>query len=81
LLFRAVQQGINEARTSNDVNGDVNAAELPPLLRPMFLMQVGRFCPNEPVAGGAIRRETLADWLKLLRDLASEMRHDRALVP
>jgi hypothetical protein len=53
--------------------------ELPPLLRPAFRMYVEHHARIAPDMANEIGNEIFTGWLKVLRGLASEMRHGTAL--
>jgi len=56
----------------------VNVVELQPLLRPMFRMHIELHLRIAPGSTNETSREMFTGWLKLLRNLACEMRHGTA---
>lgn len=78
LVLQAIQQVLRQDRTARDIDSRVEVVEVPPLLRPMFRMHVENHLQNAPGTTNEMSHEMFTVWLKLLRDLAREIRHGTA---
>jgi hypothetical protein len=70
-----IDQVLKEAGPLWELRGSSDSKELPPLLRPVFRAYVARTKLNMV---DEIDHDIFAGWIRLLRGLASELRHGTA---
>jgi hypothetical protein len=79
LLLHAIDQVMKRAEPLRQTRPSLDASELPPLLRPMFRTHVEHHLRITPNMVDQIDHEIIAGWLKLIRGMASELRHGTAV--
>jgi hypothetical protein len=79
LLLNTIDQVLKEAGPQWETRGSSDSGKLPPLLRPAFRAYVEHHARITPNMVGEIDHETFAGWTKLLRGLASDLRHGTAV--
>lgn len=72
LLLHAIDQALKQAEPLGEICRSLDASDLPPLLRPMFLTHVERLPLQNRHA--AHERKMLRDWVTMLRDMKSDLR-------
>jgi hypothetical protein len=75
LLLHAIDQVMKQAGPLRESRRSSDSRELPPLLRPVFRTYVEHHARNTLDRVDEIDHEIFAGWLKLIRGLASELRH------
>ena len=79
LLLHTIDQVLKQAGPQWETRGSSDSAELPPLLRPAFRAYVEHHARITPNMVDEIDHDIFAGWFKLLRGLASELRHGTAV--
>lgn len=78
LLLHAIEQILKEAGPVWETRGRSDSKELPPLLRPVFRAYVEHDARTKLNMVDEIDHDIFAGWIRLLRGLASELRHGTA---
>jgi hypothetical protein len=74
LLLNGIDQVLNQASSTRDVDNSATEAALPPLLRPMFRTHIEQHLLLDQGEAKEMNCQLLRSWRTLLRDLRSELR-------